>query len=98
MKINSKQRAHLKKLSHSLDPIFQIGKNGITPEVTQGVSEALSARELVKINVLKNCFDEPKDIGVVISERTQSVLVQVIGRKIVLYKPSKEDPKIELPN
>ena len=61
------------------------------------MAEALAARELVKINVLKNCMDDPREIAAIIAERTKSEIVQVIGRKIVFYKESKDKKKIELP-
>ena len=95
--MTSKQRAYLKGLAMTIDPIFQIGKQAITPEFTQGISEALESRELIKINVLKNCAEDVKELGILLSERTRSELVQVIGRKIVLYKESKDKKKIELP-
>ena len=97
--MTSKQRAYLKGLAMKLDPILQIGKSSLTPEVTQAVSEALEARELVKITVLKNCLDDGSSIADVLAERTQSQVVQVIGRKIVLYRPAKDEAKrkIQLP-
>lgn len=95
--MNSKQRAYLKGLAMNIDPIFQIGKSSITPEFTEAVLEALEARELIKLNVLKNCLYEPRDLAEVLSERTHAQVVQVIGRKIVLYKESREKKKIELP-
>lgn len=95
--MTTKQRAYLKGLAMNLDPIFQIGKSSLTPEVTTAVNEALEARELIKISVLKNCIDDPREIAAVLGERTNSTVVQVIGKKIVLYKPSKEKSKIELP-
>lgn len=95
--MTSKQRAYLKGLAMNLEPIFQIGKSSLTPEVTEAVSEALEARELVKIAVLKNCIDDPRAIAEVLSERTGSHVVQVIGKKIVLYKESKNKKKIQLP-
>lgn len=91
--MTSKQRAYLKGLAMVMDPIFQLGKSSLTPEFTEAVSEALEARELIKINVLKNCMDEPKELAIVLSERTKSQVVQVIGRKIVLYKEGKDDKK-----
>ena len=90
--MTSKQRAYLKGLAMTMDPIFQIGKSSLTPEVTQAVSEALEARELVKITVLKNCLDEGRSIAEVLGERTHSEVVQVIG-KIVLYRPAKDETK-----
>lgn len=95
--MTSKQRAYLKGLAMNIDPIFQIGKSSLTPEVTEAVSEALEARELVKIAVLKNCIDDPRAIAEVLAERTGSQVVQVIGKKIVLYKESKNKKKIQLP-
>ena len=91
--MTSKQRAYLKSLAMTMDPIFQIGKSSLTPEVTQAVSEALEARELVKITVLKNCLDDGRSIAEVLGERTHSEVVQVIGRKIVLYREGKKDKK-----
>lgn len=97
--MTSKQRAYLKSISSTYDSVFQIGKSSITPEICDAVSEALAARELIKISVLKNCADEPKDVASVLAERTRSNVVHVIGRKIVLYRPNpkKEDRKIILP-
>lgn len=95
--MTSKQRAYLKSLASTLDPIFQIGKGSVTPEITEAILESFNTRELIKIAVLKNCFDDPKEIANTIAERTHSQLVQVIGKKIVLYKPDKKNPKIVLP-
>ena len=95
--MTSKQRAYLKGLAMNIDPILSLGKASLTPEFTNSVAEALAARELVKINVLKNCMDDPREIAAIIAERTKSEIVQVIGRKIVFYKESKDKKKIELP-
>lgn len=97
MKLTSKQRAHLKGLAMNIDPIFQVGKSSITPEYVEAVREAFNTRELIKISVLKNCLDDPKEIAQVVAERTGSTVVQVIGKKIVLYKHDKDKPKIVLP-
>ena len=95
--MTSKQRAYLKSLASNLNPIFQVGKSSLTPELTEAVKEAFHNNELIKIAVLKNCADDPGEIGQMLSERTHSQLVQVIGKKIVLYKPDKDKPKIVLP-
>ena len=96
--MTSKQRAYLKGLAMKIDPIFQIGKSSVTPELTEAIAEALEARELIKINVLKNSADDPRAIAEMLAERTHSQVVQVIGKKIVLYKEGKnEKKKIELP-
>ncbi|MCD2491076.1 ribosome assembly RNA-binding protein YhbY [Lacrimispora sp. NSJ-141] len=95
--MNSRQRAYLKSLAMTIDPVMQIGKSSLTPEITEAVSEALEARELVKVNVLKNCLDDPRMIAEALAERTRSQVVQVIGKKIVLYRESKTKKKLELP-
>ncbi len=94
--MTTKQRAYLKSLAMTMNPVFQIGKGSITPEFTKAVSEALEARELVKISVLKNCADDPREMAELLAERTRSQVVQVIGKKIVLYREGK-DKKIVLP-
>ena len=95
--MNSKQRAYLRKISAMEAPIFQVGKSSVTPELTAAIDEALEKREIIKLSVLKNCFDDPKEIAQVIAERTRSEVVQVIGKKVVLYRESKDNKKIELP-
>lgn len=95
--MTSKQRAYLRGMAHSLEPIFQIGKAGITPELTKSISDALEARELVKLSVLKNCMEDPHELADTLSQRTRSHVVQVVGRKITLYKESREKKKIVLP-
>ena len=94
--MTSRQRAYLRSLASTIQPIYQVGKSIVTPELTAGIDEALEARELIKINVLKNCMDTPMNVTNIIAERTHSEVVQVIGKKIVLYRPSKTNPKIEL--
>ena len=91
--MTSKQRSYLKGLAMTMDPIFQIGKSSVTPEMTAAIAEALEARELIKITVLKNCLDDGRSIAEVLAERTRSEVVQVIGKKIVLYKPAKDEAK-----
>ena len=95
--MNSKQRAYLKSIAMVTEPILQIGKGRLTPEISASVSEALEARELVKISVLNNCMEEPDDLARMLSERTCAEVVQVIGKKIVLYRESKKRKKIILP-
>lgn len=95
--LNSKQRAYLRGVSNKIDPIFQIGKSGVSPELIEAIDEALEARELIKCTVLNNCMEDIKYIASAISERTKSDVVQVIGKKVVIYRQSKERPVIELP-
>lgn len=95
--MTSKQRAYLKGLAMNIEPIYQVGKASLTPELTQGLDEALESRELIKVTVLKNCLDDPNEIARTVAERTHSEVVQVIGKKFVLYRESKNKKKIELP-
>ena len=82
----------LKGMAMNIDPIFQVGKGGLTPEITEAVSDALEKRELVKINILKNCDDDRNMLAEALAGRTGSEVVQVIGKKIVLFRYQK-DPK-----
>ena len=95
--MTSKQRSYLKGLAMNLEPVFQIGKSSVTPENVEAISEVFNTRELVKISILKNCLDDPKEVANTVAERTRYQVVQVIGKKFVLYKPFKENPKIILP-
>lgn len=91
--MTSKQRAYLKGLAMKMEPIMQLGKGSVTPENTVAVDETLAARELIKISVLQNCLDDPRQMAEVLAERTHSQVVQVIGRKIVLYREGKDNKK-----
>lgn len=95
--MTSKQRAYLKSLASTMEPVVHIGKASVSPEVVSSVEEAVNARELIKIGVLKNCADDPRTIAGIIADRTHSEIVQVIGKKIILYKPNKDKPVIKLP-
>ncbi len=95
--MTSKQRAYLRKLANTIDPIIRIGKDSVSPEVVTAVNETFNTHELIKIQVLKNCLDEPYDMADVLADRTHSQVVQVIGKRIVLYKADPKDPKIILP-
>lgn len=96
MKINGKQRAALRSMANTLDAAFQLGKGGITPEFTAQLDDALEARELIKVSVLESADVSAKEALVILSERLRAVPVQSIGRKLVLYRRSKENPRIEL--
>ena len=89
--MTSKQRAYLKSLAMTMDPIFQVGKASVTPELTKAIEEAFAARELIKLSVLQNCADDPREIAELIADRTRSQVVQVIGKKIVLYRENKDE-------
>lgn len=95
--LNSRQRAYLRGLSNKIDPIFQIGKGGVSPELIEAIDGALETREIIKCNVLNNCMEDIKYIASAISERTKSEVVQIIGKKIVLYRKAQENSNIILP-
>ncbi len=97
MELTSKQRAYLGSEASTLSPIFQIGKASLTPELIMALDEALEKRELIKISVLKNCADDPREIAGIIAERTRSDVVKVIGKKIILFRQAKKNTKFELP-
>ena len=84
-------------LASNLDPIVQIGKNGVCSEVVDAAEDAFRNHELIKVGVLKNAPEVPAQAAELLASRTHSVNVKVIGRKIILYRPDKEDPQIVLP-
>lgn len=93
MEITSKQRSFLKGLAMNLDPVFQLGKDSLTPEFAKAIREVLEKRELIKIHVLRSCLDDKKELARILSERTGSEVVQVIGNMIVLFKYQKDTEK-----
>ena len=88
--MTSKQRSYLMKLAANITPVVHVGKDGVTPEVTASAAEAVKARELIKINVLKNCVYDIREIAETIADRTKADVVTVIGRKIVIYRPNPD--------
>ena len=96
MTLTSKQRAYLRSMANGLDPIFQIGKDGVSPELVMAVDAALEKRELVKLAILKTCEDDLDLAADKVSERTHSEIVGKIGKRFILYRKSKK-PVIELP-
>lgn len=96
--MTSKQRAYLRALSNKLDAIFQVGKNGLNENLIKQVDDALEARELIKLSVLETAPDENYSIANELASKTTSILVQIVGNKITLYRPRKKNSKIVLPN
>ncbi|MCM3756935.1 ribosome assembly RNA-binding protein YhbY [Sporosarcina aquimarina] len=95
--LTSKQKSFLRSEAHHLQPIFQIGKSGLTDAIIKQIEEALEARELIKVSVLQNCEQDKEEIAEVLSEQPGLEVVQIIGKTIVLYKESTEKKKIVLP-
>jgi RNA-binding protein len=95
--LTGKQKRFLRAMGNVMDPILQVGKGGITETVVTQTDEALEARELIKCRVLQNCSEEPKSVADELAEQVQADLVQVIGRNFLLFRPSRNNPLIELP-
>ncbi len=95
--ITGKQRSYLKSLANKLEPIVHIGKGGITPNILNQVSEALEARELVKVKLLDNSLLEAKDTANEVCDALKAEYVQSIGNRFVVYKESEKNKKIQLP-
>ena len=95
--LTGKQRAYLRGLANDLQPIFQVGKNGVEEAFLKQVDEALEKRELIKIKVLENSGLETRETSDFICSKVKAEGVQAIGSKIVLYRQSKKNPKIEIP-
>ena len=94
--ITSKQRAYLRGLSTNYDTIFQVGKGGITDNMTEQIGNALEARELIKLRVLDNSEYGPREAAEIIAERLGADVVSVVGTRFVLYRESEKHKKIDL--
>ena len=94
--LTSKQRAYLRGLATGIPAIMQVGKGGITDNLVKTVSDALEARELIKMSVLENSEYTPRDTADALADAVGADVVGVIGRKIVLYRESVNHKKIEL--
>lgn len=95
--LTSKQRSFLRAMANPLEPIFQVGKAGVGDTITNAISDALAARELIKVRVLKNVDSDVREVADELAAQTGADVVQVIGRNVILYCRNTEDPKIELP-
>ncbi len=94
--LTSKQRACLRAMANSLDTIFQVGKGGIEASLVKGVSDALEARELIKLRVLDNAAYSAREAADALAEATDADVVSVIGSRFVLYRPSENNKTIIL--
>lgn len=95
--LTGKQRSYLKGIANRLEPIFQVGKNGITENFIKQVDDALEKREIIKIKVLNNSLLDAKEVASEVAKKTNAEFVQSIGNKFVLYRESKRNKKIILP-
>lgn len=95
--LTSKQRAHLRGLANTIEPIFLIGKGGLSDNMIRDIDAALEARELIKIKVLNNSMTDVREASEEVAEKLNADVVQVIGGRFVLYRPSDENQNIILP-
>jgi len=95
--LTGKQRSYLRSLANGIDSVFQVGKGGVNDNMIKQFNEALEARELIKVTVLKNSLEDVREVCDEAARLTGSEVVQVIGNKFILYKESKENKVIELP-
>ena len=95
--ISSKQRAYLRGLANDLPAIMQVGKGGLSDNMLKTFSDALEAKELIKLHVLENSGASPREAADALAEALQADVVAVTGKKIVLYRRSSKKPVIELP-
>jgi RNA-binding protein len=95
--LSSKQRAFLRSMANTMDPIMQVGKGGVGEELITSVDHALEARELIKMSVLDTAPVSAREAADELEEATGADVVAVVGRRFVLYRPSKKKKKIELP-
>ena len=93
MELTSKQRAQLRAMANSLEPVVHIGKEGIGDNLVKQADDALEARELIKCRVLENCELTAREACDELSKRTRSEQVQVIGTKFVLYRETRRKDK-----
>jgi RNA-binding protein len=95
--LTSKQRAYLRGLASSYDTIMQVGKGGVNDNLVKTISDALEARELIKLRVLENSDYTPREAAEEIAAKVGADVVTVIGTKFVLYRESVKNKRIELP-
>jgi RNA-binding protein len=95
--LTGKQKRFLRSQAHHLNPIFQVGKGCVNENMIKQISEALEARELIKVSILQNCEMDKDEVANELSKSTKAELVQVIGSTIVLYKESRENKTLQLP-
>lgn len=91
MELRGKQKRFLRSQAHHLDPIVQIGKNGLTDTVYDQVDDILERRELIKITLLQNTDEDIQDVAWRMEEELDCAAVQIIGRIIVLFRPSSKE-------
>lgn len=95
--LTSRQKRFLRSMGMALDPVVQIGKEAVTPAVVKSADDVITKRELIKVRVLQNCLQSPKEAISLLAERTNCDLVQLIGRNGLLFRRNFRKKQIELP-
>lgn len=95
--LTGKQKRYLRAKANQIKAIFQVGKDGINKNMVKQIDETLEKRELIKVSVLQNCFQNKHDVAEKIADETNANVVQIIGNNIVLYKESVDNKQIQLP-
>lgn len=95
--LTGKQRSHLRGLGHKLDPLVQLGKNGLTPGALRAVDDALGHHELVKVKLLTECPEDRDDVAARLGADLQAHVAQTVGRTVLLYRRHPKKPVIKLP-
>lgn len=96
MSMDSKTRAQLRSLANTMEAILQVGKNGLGDALVKQVDDALTAREMIKMTVLETCPETPAEMAAMLAEASRSEVVQVVGRKVTLYRKNPKKTIIEL--
>ncbi len=95
--MNNKDKKYLRSIGMNIEAIVQVGKNGVNENTVHSLDEALEARELVKVKVLKNCFEEIDEVAKSLEAQCDCEIVQVIGRNILLFRANAKKPVIKFP-
>ncbi|WP_297405869.1 ribosome assembly RNA-binding protein YhbY [uncultured Cetobacterium sp.] len=96
MNLTSKRREFLRKKAHKLDAICRIGKDGYTDKVADGILDAITPRELIKVKILQNSEVDKKEVAYQIADAINAEVVGIIGRTIILFKENEDKPTISL--
>jgi RNA-binding protein len=97
MSLSGKQRRYLRGLGHHLEPVIQVGKEGLTEGLVGALDAALEQHELIKVRLLESVGADRRDVGAALAEAAEAELAQVLGRTVLLYRRRAKDPKIVLP-
>lgn len=89
--LTGKQKRYLRGIGHNLNAIFQIGKDGVHQSQVDSIDDALTAHELIKVKILESCMQSKNEIAIELSMRTKADVVQILGRTILLYRPSEKE-------